>query len=192
MTEKLTKDQKAEILQALDEALDKAPWSSSTFLSLIGKKLQKIRDEVAESMDNSDDETNGRPSKLSQQETANRFAKMKKLYVSLYAIDGSNLQSWERILQHLPNQIISRPVYENEEDAIASIRSKSNRINEAYAVIYVDPQYILPQSVEKISVDRLGKPLLALKDKAINLDNVDVFVHQSGTHRFVSGRLIKK
>jgi intracellular multiplication protein IcmQ len=110
----------------------------------------------------------------------------------LYAFDGSSLQSWERILQHLPNQVVSRPVYENEEDVIASIRSKSNRINEAYASIYVDPQYILPQPAEKIPVDKLGKPLLALKDKAINLDNVDVFVHQSGTYRFASGRLIKK
>ena len=192
MTEKFTKDQKVGIIVALDEALEKGPWSATKFLSLLGKKLQNIRDEVAESLDNNDDETKGRPSKLSQQTTADRHAKMKKLYVALYAFDGTNLQTWERILQYLPNQVISRPVYENEEDAIASIRSKSNRINEAYAAIYVDPQFILPQPVEKISVDKLGKPLLALKDKAIILNNVEVFVHQSGTYHFASGRLIKK
>jgi intracellular multiplication protein IcmQ len=110
----------------------------------------------------------------------------------LYASDGSNIQSWESILQHLPSQIISRPVYENEEDVVASIRSKSHRMNEAYVAIYVDPQNILEQPLEKISFDKLGKSLLLLKDKAINLDNVDVFVHQTGTYRFVKGRLIKK
>lgn len=192
MTEKLTKEQKAGILQALDEALSKAPWDASTFLSLIGKKLQSIRDELAETLDNHDHDTEGSPPKLNQQTVADRYIKMKKVYIALYAIDGSNLQSWERILQHLPKQVISRPVYENEEDVMTSIRSKSNRLNEAFAAIYVEPQYILSQSAEKISVDRLGKPLLALKDKAINLENVDVFVHQSGTYRFVGGRLIKK
>lgn len=192
MTEKLTKDQKVGIVQALDEALDKAPWAASTFLSIIGKKLRLLRDEVAESIEDNVDEAKNRSSQSSRKLEAGRSGQMKMLYVSVYAFDGSNIQSWERILQHLPNQVISRPVYENEEDVIASIRSKNNRMNEAYVAIYVDPQYILAQPPEKISIDRLGKPLLLLKDKAINLDNVDVFVHQTGTYRFVSGRLVKK
>lgn len=192
MTEKLTKDQKAGILAALDEALEKAPWNATKFLSLLGAKLQKIRDDVAENLDVGDNNTVMKTSKLLQQATADRFAKMKKLYVALYAFDGSNLQSWERILQHLPEQVISRPVYENEEDAIASIRSKSNRMNEAYVSIYVDPRLILPQPTEKIAVDKLGVQLLGLKTKAINLENIEVFIHQSGTYTFASGRLIKK
>lgn len=192
MTEKLTKDQQTGILAALDEALEKAPWGATKFLSLLGNKLQKIRDEVADTLDVDDNQIEKKSSKLNQQARIDRFAKMKKLYIALYAFDGSNIQSWERILQHLPNQVISRPVYEKEEDAIASIRSKSNRFNEAYVSIYVDPQLILPHPVEKIAVDKLGVQLLGLKAKAINLDNMDVFIHQSGTYTFLNGRLIKQ
>ena len=192
MTEKLTKEQMIGILQALDEALENAPWGASTFLSLIGKKLQNIRDDVFENLENNTSESSQGYSKQNQQTSAERYANMKKIFVALYAFDGSNLASWERILQHLPEQVISRAVYENEEDVVACIRSKSNRVNEAYVTIYIDPQSILTQQPEKIPVDKLGKPLLVLKDKAINLEHVDVFVHQSGLYRFVSGRLIKK
>lgn len=192
MTEKLTKEQMIGILQALDEALEDGPWSASTFLGLIGKKLQKVRDDVFENLENNSNESSDEHSRQNQRTNTERYANMKKIFVALYAFDGSNLASWERILQHLPEQVISRAVYENEEDVVASIRSKSNRVNEAYVAIYIDPQSILTQQPEKIPADKLGKPLLVLKDKAINLENVDVFAHQSGLYRFVSGRLIKK
>lgn len=193
MTEKLTKDQKAEVIAALDEALEKAPWDATKFLSLLADKLRSIRDDVANNMDVDDGHVGIKSSPTPNRfVTADRFGRMKKLYVALYAFDGSNLQSWERILQHLPNQVISRPVYENEEDVIASIRSKRNRFNEAYVSVYVEPQFILPQPVEKIVVDKLGVQLVGLKSKAIQLENIDVFIHQTGTYTFANGRLIKQ
>lgn len=190
MTEKLSKEQRAGIISALDEALNSAPWQSSTFLSLIGKKLQAIRDEVFEQLDS--DETFGQTALSSQQLSSERFLKMKKVYVSLYSFDGTSLESWERIIQHLSDQVVSRPVYENEADVEAIIRAKSNRINEGYVAVYVDPTFILPAVPDKKVVDKLGVPLLTLKAKAINLNNVDSFIHHSGQYRFVSGRLIRK
>lgn len=192
MVEKLTKDQKTGIIQALDEALDKAPWTASTFLTIIGKKLRLLRDEVAESIDGNPREAKNGATPSSQELADEGSVNMKTLYVSLYAIDGSNIQSWESILKHLPSQVTSRPVYENEEDIVACIRSKSNRMNEAYVAVGVDSRHILAQPLEKISFDKLGKPLLLLKDKAIHLDNVGVFVHQTGSYQFINGRLIKK
>lgn len=191
MNDEETKDKLFGILLALDKALEQGPWSASTFLTLIGKKLKNIRDNLVDKLENVEDESRGE-SRVVAKQNADRFVSMKKIYVALYAFDGSNLQSWERIIDHLPDQVTSRPVYANEEDMIATIRTKSNRINEAYAEIYVDPQYILQLPQERISVDKLGKPLLALKDKAINLHNFDVLVHQSGVYRYVGGRLIKK
>lgn len=191
MNDKLTKNQLAAILVAMDKAITEGPWTASRFLTLIGQKLQNIRSQFEQQLDNVDDENHGRTAALAQQRTDKR-ASMKKIFVALYAFDGSNLESWERIIAHLPNQIISRPVYSHEEDVIANIRSKSNTLNEAYVAIYVDPNFILPQIAEKIAMDKLGKPLMALKDKAIQLDNIDVFVHQTLVYRYVSGRLIKK
>ncbi len=189
MNDKETKEQLHGILLALDKALERGPWSASTFLTLIGKKLKLIRDNLVDNLQEAENESLGGV-KISQ--STEKFSSMKRIYIALYAFDGSNLQSWERIIDHLPDQVISRPVYANEEDVIANIRSKSNRINEAYAAIYVDPLYILQLPKERVLVDKLGNPLLSLKDKAINLNNFDELVHQSGNYRYVGGRLIKK
>lgn len=191
MSEKLSKEQMDQILLILDKALDEAPWAATTFLTLIGKKLKKIRDEFAITIDNFGDETDGNAAILNKMH-ADRHALMKKIYIALYAFDGSNLQSWERIIEHLPSQVTSRAVYASEDDVVDSIRSKSNRINEAYAIMYVDPGFILNLPTEKVSVDKLGKPLLALKDKALQLNNLDVFVHQSGTYKYIKGHLVKR
>ena len=191
MTEKLTKEQMDGVLTALDDALAQGPWAASTFLSHIGKKLQQIRDEFEQKQQDDSFYENTTESAVLANHRADRYARMKKIFIALYAVDGTNINSWERVVANLPGQIISRPVYENEEDVIAILRNKSNSINEAYASIYVDPNYILEQLGEKITVDKLGKPLLALKDKAIHLDNLDKFIHESGTYKYVKGQLVK-
>ncbi len=191
MNDKLSKDQTDGVLAALDKALAQGPWSASTFLSLIGKKLQTIRDDFARLHDISDVNVETTSPHSIKQRLDSR-ARMKKIYIALYAFDGSNLQSWERIISNLPSQVISRPVYENEEDVILAIRNKGNPVNEAYVSIYIEPSDILDQVAEKVAVDKSGKPLLALKGKAITLENFDAFVHTSGSYQFIKGRLIKK
>ncbi len=191
MTDKLTKEQINSILATLDDALAQGPWGASTFLSLIGKKLQHIRDEFEQKQQEGGLYGHSSTLSASANERAERYAQMQKIFIALYASDGTNLNSWERVIANLPSQMISRPVYAKEEDIIAILRSKSNPVNEAYASFYVDPKYILEKLTEKITVDKLGKPLLALKDKAINLAHLDRFVHLSGTYQFVNGRLVK-
>ena len=193
MTDKLTKEQISSILATLDDALAKGPWGASTFLSLIGKKLQHIRDEFEQKQQQQEESLYGNLTTLSASanQSVERYDQMQKIFIALYASDGTNLNSWERVIANLPSQMISRPVYAKEEDIIAILRSKSNPVNEAYASFYVDPKYILEKLTEKTTVDKLGKPLLALKDKAINLDHLDRFVHLSGTYKFVNGRLVK-
>jgi intracellular multiplication protein IcmQ len=184
------KEQSTKILSALDEALSEGPWSETTFLNLIGKKLQTIRNEFADSLEDND----GHAIALDKiiQTKADKRAQLQKVFVSLYAIDGRSLAAWERILEHLPEQITSRPVYETEEDVIESMRSKTNRVNEAYAIVYIDPQCILNLDKDKIAVDKLGKPLLTLKNRAIQLDHIEELVHETGQYQYVHGRLKSK
>lgn len=191
MTDKLTKEQINGILATLDDALAQGPWGASTFLSLIGKKLQHIRDEFERKQQEGSLYGRSAGSLASASQIMERHAQMQKIFIALYATDGANLNSWERVLANLPGQIISRPVYEHEEDIIAMLRSKSSPVNEAYASFYVEPNYILEKLAEKIITDKLGKPLLTLKDKAIKLDHLDRFVHASGIYKFVNGRLVK-
>lgn len=190
MTDKLSKEQLVAIVLAIDKTIEEGPWSASAFLNLIGKKLKNIRDNIADHIDSHDSKGPGSSHVINL--NAERFATMKKICISLYAFDGSNLQSWERILEHLPVQTISRSIYENEEDANAIIRTKSNRINEAYAIAYIDPLNVLKLPPEKTQVDKLGKPLLSIKDKAILQENIEGLVHETGIYRYVGGKLIKK
>lgn len=61
----------------------------------------------------------------------------------------------------------------------------------AYVAIYISQSDILHLSADKAPVDKLGKPLLTLKDKSISLENISRFVHVSGVYRYSNGRLIK-
>ena len=187
MNDKLSEQQTSAILKALDDALDQGPWEDSNFLKAIGKNLRKIRDDFVAELN--------APSPLEvkrSEQVAHRMALhggQIKVFVSLYSSDGTNLQSWERILMNLPRQMISRPIYESEEDVKALIRIKENKDNEAYVSIYVNQSDILPVSPDKVPVDKLGRPLLLLKDRSLQLENIDHFIHKVTCYEYARGRL---
>jgi intracellular multiplication protein IcmQ len=189
MNDELTKQQIDAILKALDDAIQQGPWGASSFLRVIGKSLLEIREGIAKRVDASAQQQSNRLSSLANQ-MALRSAQ-RKVYILLYSFEGSNIKTWERIVANLPRQMISRPVYSQEDDAIAVIKTKENKNNEAYIVIYINENDILPMPTDKLPHDKLGKQLLTLKDKSLKLDNIDCFVHQSGVYHYTQGRLVK-
>ncbi len=185
-----TIQQKAEkLLKALDNALTDGSWDETNFILIIGKKLRLMRDTLAAQLKEVEDDSSSMSAFLSRKMAMQ--STLKEVFVSLYSIDGTYLQSWERILANLRRQMVSRPVYANEADIKAIIKTKEKKINEAYVSIYVDPDDILDLGPDKIPMDKLGKPMLVLKDNAINLDNIDYFMHITGKYRYLRGRLIK-
>ena len=188
MKDELSKKQTDAILNALDEAIENGPWEESNFLRVIGKNLREIREKFFTQL-NSIQETKG-----GSKNVANRIALrtgQQEVFIALYSTDGSNMHSWERILVNLPRQMISRPIYAEEKDVKDIIKTKENKINEAYVSIYVSQNDLLVTSPDKTPLDKLGKPLLSLKDKALNLENIHCFVHMSGSYKFQYGRLVK-
>ena len=189
MKDELSKQKIDAILTALDKVIDGNAWDESAFLRVIGKKLREARDEFVEQVNSSGEDKSKITSHL-----ANRIALrtgQQEISILLYSSDGANLQSWERIVANLPRQMISRPIYANEDDVKAAIRVKENKLNEAYVSSYVSQTDILQMPADKAPIDKLGKPLLTLKDKSISLDNINYFVHSSGTYRLARGRLVK-
>lgn len=188
MKDQLTDQQNEEILKALNDALENGPWDKSNFLKVIGKNLKDIRDGFSNQVN-----AHSRMQLKADSNLANRVALrsgQREVYVSLYSAEGAKLQSWERIVANLPHQMISRPIYADEEDIKAALKLKENKLNEAYVAIYIHQTDILPVSPEKASVDKLGKVLLSLKNNALNLENISRFVHQSGVYRYEQGRLV--
>ena len=190
MKDDLTEEQANAILKALDKALTTGPWEDSNFLRVIGKNLKQIRDNFANEIAVVKEEKAN--ALISLVQGVSKRSDQQEVYVSLYTTGGGVLQAWERVIANLPRQVISRPVYADEGDVRQLIKSKENKINEAYVAIYINQSDMLNPSADKIPKDRFGKPLLMLKDKAVNLININRFVHSSGVYTLMKGRLVKK
>ncbi|CAM2828425.1 Dot/Icm secretion system protein IcmQ [Legionella worsleiensis] len=189
MKDRLSDEQNEEILKSLNEAIDTGPWDKSNFLKVVGKNLIEIRDGFLNQLGAS-----SRAQLKAESHLANRIALrsgQQEIYISLYSSDGAVLQSWEKIISNLPKQMISRPIYADEADIKALLKTKENKQNEAYVAVYINQSDILSLSADKAPVDKLGKMLLSLKDKTLNLDNISRFVHVSGVYKFERNRLIK-
>jgi len=187
--DELTKEQADAVLQALDNAIAQGPWEESNFLRVIGKNLRENRDEFVSGMGSSEKVSTDAAANLANQNILRRD--QKKVCVALYSSNGKTMQSWEWIVTNLPRQMISRPIYLDEEDVKAIIKTKEHKINEAYVIIFIDEKDILHVNDDKIPMDKLGKPRLLLKDGALKLNNMECFVHQSGIYHYSQGRLIK-
>lgn len=188
MKNQLSDKQNQDMLKALNEAIENGPWDKSSFLKVIGKNLMEIRDEFLSKI-----ESQNRTQLTTESNLANRVALrsgQREVYVSLYSADGANLVSWERIVANLPRQVISRPIYADEEDIKTVLKTKEFKQNEAYVAIFIHQNDILPLPPEKASVDKLGKVLLSLKGNALNLENISRFVHLTGVYRYEKGRLV--
>ena len=189
MNDELSKQKIDAVLTALDELIEGGPWDASNFLKVMNKNLRDIREKFINQVDSSGQEKARITSDL-----ANRAASrsgQQQIYIALYSTDGTNIQSWERILFNLPRQMISRPIYADEEHVKAMIKTKDNKNNEAYVSVFVNQSDLLPMQPDKIPIDKLGNAMLILKDKSLKLDNINVFVHQSGVYHYASGRLTK-
>jgi intracellular multiplication protein IcmQ len=186
MKDELTDSQANAVLKALDDALDNGPWEESNFLRVIGKNLREIRDNLTAHMNK-----NAVRNAEQIQAMKELRAGQKEVFIALYSSEGNQVQSWERIIANLQRQMISRPIYAQEGDVLFLIKSKENKLNEAYVAIVVDEEDILTLSPDKTPRDKFGKPLLSLKDRSLNLDNISRFVHLSGTYQYTKGRLIK-
>ncbi|MDF1684129.1 MAG: Dot/Icm secretion system protein IcmQ [Legionellaceae bacterium] len=186
---KLSEKQVNAVLTSLRELLERGPWSNSAFLRVLGKKLQKGHDDFAERAGRAEQANLHKATE--HQKTQEPSETQQEVFIALYASDGGNLESWEKILINLPKQAISRPVYA-EKDAIQRVfKQRRNHLNEAYVVMYVARDAILPTPIDKTPKDRFGTELLTLKNKALRLENMIRFVHATGVYMYKKGRLIK-
>lgn len=188
----ITKQDVEKILTSLDNIIETSPWGASNFLQAVGQSLKVIRDKFEADMNAIEASDNKAFKASNPSQKSDPLLNMTQVYVGLYSSDGMNLQTWERIIQNLPRQVVSRPIYAMESDVKAMIRTKENKNNEAYVALYVNPSDILVLEKDKIPIDRLGKELLMLLDRAVDLSHVHYFVHRNVRYRFVQGQLIQE
>ena len=187
MTDALEKVQATATLRALERLMAAGTWQESNFLKVIGRKLHEIHKGLVQEINELEPDQTKTMAHLANRVAA-RLGKQ-EVFVGLYSLDGYNISVWERLLANLPKNMVSRPVYAAEEQIKAMIVTKEKKENEAYISIYIGKQDILNVGMEKPAHDKLGQPLLTLKDNAIQVDRMNIFCHLSRKYTYSAGRL---
>ena len=181
------------LLKSFDETIEKGPWDKSAFLRAIGKKLEDIRLNFKTRLKlDAEENATMSSSEPIEKKTPPLQEGRQEVFVLLYNAEGGNLKKWEKILQLLDKQIVTRPVYGQESEIRTLIRSKMNKQNEAYASVFINMSALLPLSPGHVLKDRLGHSLLLLKDGAFHLENITHLFHQSGVYMFTNGHLVRE
>lgn len=175
-----------EIAEALDRVVEQLPWSQTVFLSALGKKFQKIRDEFR------DNTGLGEAHDVKLKQEQDRFTLKEnqiEVFVSIYCSQGADLSQWEPVISNLIKQSVSRPAYSTEKAIREMIRSKTNQTNEAYVSVFMHKNDLMEPSPDRVPRDKLGNILLSMKERAIKIENIRKFYHKSGIYIFHPGSL---
>lgn len=175
-----------EIAAALDKVVSELPWDQTVFLSALGKKFEKIRDEFRENTGL------GQANKAKLKKDQERFALKEnqlEIFVSVYCSQGADLMQWDPVISNLIKQSVSRPAYSTEKAVREMIRSKTSPTNEAYVSVFIDKDDIMESTPDRVPRDKLGNILLSLKERAIKKENIRKFYHKSGIYLYHPGEL---
>ena len=180
-----------DILKALNYALENGPWEHNLFFKATGKKLEEIRDWFQSELHLEEIAKTGLDPEATKLLVKRQL--MVEVFLSIYNANGTNINKWlNTITSVASHNIINRPIYSTEEAARSTIRSSASKQNEAYITVYIQRTDILPQDPDHIPTDRSGNKLLNIREKAIQLPNIDRFVHISGEYKYENNRLLRQ
>jgi intracellular multiplication protein IcmQ len=177
------------ILKALNKTLDEGPWDSNLFYKAIGQQIKDLRDKFKDDLNLDEILATGLPATIAKR-VAQRSG-LVEVFISLYLIQGSQINKWESLLYNITDRAITRPIYANEADAKAALRGAVNKQTEAYAAAYIKAEDILPPG-ENPPQDRFGHLLLTIRENAVTRDNITRLVHISGVYEYEHDKLIRQ
>lgn len=173
------------IIQAVDNVLNENSWDDSLFLRNTLKPLKEIREEAIRLKQEATMTVEEHKMSLRGLTEDEMFA-----YISIFQSDGQNLRKWELQLNSIRSHLLGRPVYENEDDVQKVMRQKVIQTSEAYIVVAIKKEDVQNFAYQASRVDRLGNPLLTLKESAVKPENIFEFIHQGKRFFFKNGKLI--
>ena len=173
------------IIAAVDQVMKEGPWEDSLFLRNTIKPLQSIREQALELQANLKKESSGHTAvgPAIKEECV-------KLYVSLYQANGHDMKQWAGQLSSLSSYMVGRPVYQDEDSMIKTLRLKQSQTSEAYVVVAVDKSKIISRDFSRPRKDRLGNLLVNLIPGSVDSENIIEFVHQDKHYYFYNNQLV--
>lgn len=180
----LSAEQVKKIQEAIKKFLAGEFFDRAPFLKIFRQQLQVLSDKF----DNTAQEIFSSESLVSKE---NNFANRQLVYISVYSAEGKNMDAWHRVLLNLPKQYVSRPIYAKEEDAQYAARNKGLLTNEGYVAIWVEKSSIMSKDDQLFDLkDKFDHALVTLKDKAIDIKNINYFWVNSSQYILKNGRLV--
>lgn len=113
------------------------------------------------------------------------------VFVHLFNTKGKILSRWEMMLspRNLFEYSVNRPIYEEQKQVEAYIRSRPNADEHAFLMMKVMQSDVLRVGDVKNS-DSLGQPLLKLKEGALKEQELAYFFHNGERYIFARGHLV--
>ncbi|MEC8460908.1 MAG: type IVB secretion system protein IcmQ [Pseudomonadota bacterium] len=114
-------------------------------------------------------------------------SKIKRVYVFVYQVMGSDMNKWQVSLDALTSSCIGRPVYQEEKQIKQWLLSRGQKQTDGYVICDVNEDYFLSVTVK----DNIGQPLISLSQGAITQDSIRRFVHSDGAvYNYIKGKLV--
>lgn len=177
------------LIDALNTAIETGPWSKGLLFEAIGNKLKLLRDQFQQELDVSIEEQ----SPTSQQNSLSKTGESSWVlaYLSLYIIEGNDIKKWEKLLSNLGSNIVTRPIYKNEEDLLTALRAKETKLNDAYVCVRLRAADIINPPDNMPPVDRFGHELLIVRQGGISSSNIVYFIHNNLRYKFEKQELVR-
>lgn len=161
-------------------------WQQSPFLKIMYAKLSKFNDELSELLDEPELSSVNVESPQSLSTLDDNF---QKVFIYLYSADGKKLDAWQRVVENLDRQFVTRPIYENEIDVQDVVIQAPVLLNAGYVAVWVEKKYIIQSTEVDDLKDKFGRKLISLKDRAINLGRVEYFWNNYAQYSWQNSKL---
>lgn len=161
-----------ELIDTLDNVLNKGDWDSSLFLRTVKRRIQLIIDETKNLIEEEQQITANIENNQFNQLTPPGYV---RVYILLYQADGNKLANWQYALKTLLEYNVSRPTYRDESHVQELIRSKKDIERYGYAVVNIRANDIYTQTQQP--KDAFNHEMTILKENSIKRENIVGFVH---------------
>lgn len=170
------------VIDTIDRIMAAGDWEDSLFLKNTVKPLRLLRAEALEiraKLKAEEEVRQGKRRALKENQVL--------VYVQLYQAGEVNINKWALVLRNLSRSVQGRPVYAEEALVNQSIRAKQNPMHQAYAVIAVAQSAVMLD--QQTQEDRTGIPLVAMKEAAVQNQNILELVYLNQRYAYTKGQL---
>ncbi len=187
------KEQRSKLIAIIQEALQRDETLRQNYQ--IGERFKFVRERLQSLLENVEKDTETKEARTIRVQDFKLEEDEVLVYVHLFNAQGLNVRTWSGMLtpKALFDYSVNRPIYQEQKNIEAFIRSKSNKTQHAYLTVAMKKDRVLPMPEDVVPKDLLGNSLLKIKEGSLRYDRLVSFTHNEQIYYVAgNGDLIKK